>query len=385
MNKKKKNEITIYLILLAALAALILALLLLLSFCQKQEDSNAEKTPSLSENSPSASASSLASQKPAETSFHSRNQWDISHSSASAAFFSTEVLPEAEPPAMTTIAHTANPADNRIDAVSASSTAILPGSLPSSSAALHSSLSSPEMSAFDSSSSIAASVPASASAASPVVIPSAAAVESSMPATETMVHSCHYGPWQMASEPGCTSEGRELRSCSCGRSESRTLAALGHAWHSEKVLSKAAWDEQVLVKEAWTEQILVKEAWEEEKLIKEAWTEEIKEIHWFCDGCGMDQTVYEKNHGLLDSNGKWTEAAGVWETNHAKEHLFKGESSRTYEAWVVVDTITHPAEYRTVHHPAEYQIIPHEAEYKTVHHEAEYKEITKCSRCGITK
>ncbi len=44
------------------------------------------------------------------------------------------------------------------------------------------------------------------------------------------IHQHTFGDWAVAKAPGCETTGREERSCACGETESRTLAALGHSY-----------------------------------------------------------------------------------------------------------------------------------------------------------
>lgn len=168
----------------------------------------------------------------------------------------------------------------------------------------------------------------------------------------------------MTSAPSCTAAGAETRTCPvCGASETRPIPALGHDWRTEAVV----------IREARIEYVKTRDAWDERIPVQEAWTEEVTEMHWFCEGCGMDQTVYGREHGLLDADGRWTEDGLEWDAQHAKEHALRGESDRTYSASVVIGVIEHPAEYTVIRHDEEYSpvVIPEET-----------AEIRKCSRCG---
>ena len=209
----------------------------------------------------------------------------------------------------------------------------------------------------------AATVPAATAAAQPTIKAVQPTTRVVQPTTTAAAHVHNYGAWTVAVAPSCTTKGREVRSCPCGKQEEREIAALGHAWHTEKIKIKDAWDEKIKIQDAWDEQVL----------IQEAWTEEIKEVHWFCAGCGMDQDIYCMEHGFFDANGKITEAGLSWTGEHAKKHALAGESGRTYQAIVTLGTIDHPARYQQIHH---------DAVYINVRHEAEYKEAIKCSRCG---
>ena len=185
--------------------------------------------------------------------------------------------------------------------------------------------------------------------------------------SETTPHVHEFGPWTVTAPPTCLESGAETRTCSvCHETESRPVPAAGHDWHAESIV----------VQEARTETVKVREAWDEQVLIRGAWTEEITEMHWFCEGCGMDQTVYAREHGLLDADGRWTDEGLEWDAQHAKEHALRGESDRTYSAPVLTDTVEHPAEYAVIHH---------DGEYETVFIPAETKEIRKCSRCGAVE
>nr|MBQ6241765.1 hypothetical protein [Lachnospiraceae bacterium] len=178
------------------------------------------------------------------------------------------------------------------------------------------------------------------------------------------VHTHLFTPWTVTSPPSCTVSGTEARTCSgCGLSETRPVPAPGHDWHTETVV----------VREAWIEYVKIRDAWDEVLILQEPRTEEITEMHWFCEGCGMDQTVYAREHGLLDADGRWTDEGLAWDAQHAKEHALRGESDRTYSAPVVIGIIEYPAETAVLHH---------EEEYAPVVHPEKTAEIRKCARCG---
>ena len=256
----------------------------------------------------------------------------------------------------------------------------------------------------------------------PVTTPATTPAAPTVPATPaptlppTTAHGHSYSAW-VSKEATCTEQGVKTYRCSCGSSYTEAIPALGHAWHEESVLLKAAWDEKVKVKDAWDEkvkvkdawdekvkvkdawdetvvvkaawdeQVLVKEAtpaWDEQVLVREAWTEYRSECHEFCDECGFDfdAHAYEMGWTQPNPNGAhlqpWvTKEALDFQDAHITGHMLAGGSSASYSKWITVP-IEHPAEYTTVHHeaiPAQYQTVHHEAETKTVHHEAEYKTV----------
>lgn len=202
-------------------------------------------------------------------------------------------------------------------------------------------------------------------AAPATVTPTAIAPTAIAPTTSSSTaHEHRFSPWAVTSPPSCTTDGTETRTCSaCGLFETRPVPAPGHDWHTETVV----------VCEARIEYVKVLDAWDETITLQDAWTEEVTEMHWFCEGCGMDQTVYAREHDLLDADGRWTDEGLVWDAQHAKEHALRGESDRTYSAPVVVAVIEHPAETAVIRHDEEYApvVIPEET-----------AEIRKCARCG---
>lgn len=46
----------------------------------------------------------------------------------------------------------------------------------------------------------------------------------------TCHHTCSFDQWVTVAEAGCTTEGRQERSCSCGQTESRVIPATGHRY-----------------------------------------------------------------------------------------------------------------------------------------------------------
>ena len=46
-------------------------------------------------------------------------------------------------------------------------------------------------------------------------------------------HVCEFGAWILTKAPTCTEAGVETRTCACGESETRAVAALGHDWAAE--------------------------------------------------------------------------------------------------------------------------------------------------------
>ena len=246
----------------------------------------------------------------------------------------------------------------------------------------------------------------------PVLVEGTEPVEGSEPIEGTELvegHTHHYNRW-VSKEATCTVQGVKAYNCSCGSSYSESIPALGHAWHEESVLLKAAWDETVKVKDAWDEtvkvkdawdekvklkdawdetvvvkaawdeQVLIKEAtpaWDEQVLVREAWTEYVQDYRWFCEECGFDFTLYWREHGMYGTDGKVTQVAIDFRDEHTMEHARNGGSSASYSTYISIP-VEHPAEYTTVHHeaiPAQYKTVHHEAETKTVHHEAEYKSV----------
>ncbi len=210
----------------------------------------------------------------------------------------------------------------------------------------------------------APTAPPTTAGAEPKTTASAAAPSSTAALPSATVHEHRFGPWTVTAAPSCTAAGAETRTCSvCRASETRPIPATGHDWRTETVV----------IREAGIEYVKTQDAWDERILLQEARTEEVTEMHWFCEGCGMDQTVYGREHGLLDADGRWTEEGLEWDAQHAKEHALRGESDRTYSAPVVIGVIEHPAEYAVIRHDEEYSpvIIPEET-----------AEIRRCSRCG---
>lgn len=46
----------------------------------------------------------------------------------------------------------------------------------------------------------------------------------------TEAHSHTYGEWKMLTDPSCTTDGQQTRSCECGHSETETILAFGHMY-----------------------------------------------------------------------------------------------------------------------------------------------------------
>lgn len=56
-------------------------------------------------------------------------------------------------------------------------------------------------------------------------------------------HAHSFGSWQIATSPECATEGRKVRRCSCGYTESASIAAVGHTYISHVCVTCGAFDE----------------------------------------------------------------------------------------------------------------------------------------------